>query len=78
MSNSSKLSIKEKLAYGLGDTGSNIVFQVVIIYMMFFYTDVFGISAAAAGTLMLVRRSNCFWLVAFLQIKSCMVFKKRR
>lgn len=56
MSNSSKLSIKEKLAYGLGDTGSNIVFQVVIIYMMFFYTDVFGISAAAAGTLMLVVR----------------------
>ncbi|MDO6712407.1 MFS transporter [Aliiglaciecola sp. 2_MG-2023] len=51
-----KLTTKEKLAYGLGDTGSNIVFQVVIIYMMFFYTDVFGISAAAAGTLMLVVR----------------------
>ena len=52
-----KLTIKEKIAYGLGDTGSNIVFQVVIAFMMFFYTDVFGITAAEAGTLMLVVRA---------------------
>lgn len=51
-----KLTIKEKLGYGLGDTGSNIVFQVVIAFMMFYYTDVFGITAAEAGTLMLVVR----------------------
>ncbi|WP_077338521.1 glycoside-pentoside-hexuronide (GPH):cation symporter [Pseudocolwellia agarivorans] len=52
-----KLTTKEKLAYGLGDTGSNIVFQVVIAFMMFYYTDVFGITAAEAGTLMLVVRA---------------------
>jgi len=46
----------EKFGYGLGDTASNIVFQVVINFMMYFYTDVFGITAAAAGTLMLAVR----------------------
>lgn len=51
-----KLTLKEKVGYGLGDTASNIVFQVVLTFMMYFYTDVFGIGAAAAGTLMLVVR----------------------
>lgn len=51
-----KLTLKEKVGYGLGDTASNIVFQVVLNFMMYFYTDVFGITAAAAGTLMLVVR----------------------
>ncbi|AQQ66344.1 MFS transporter [Microbulbifer agarilyticus] len=50
------LTIREKVGYGLGDTASNIVFQVVINFMMIFYTDVFGISAAAVGTLMLAVR----------------------
>ncbi|WP_274620671.1 glycoside-pentoside-hexuronide (GPH):cation symporter [Colwellia maritima] len=57
MATTTKLSTKEKIAYGLGDTGSNIVFQVVIAFMMFYYTDVFGITAAEAGTLMLVVRA---------------------
>jgi len=51
-----RLSVVEKFGYGLGDTASNIVFQVVINFMMYFYTDVFGIGAAAVGTLMLVVR----------------------
>jgi glycoside/pentoside/hexuronide:cation symporter, GPH family len=50
------LSFKEKLGYGLGDTASNIVYQAVINVLLFFYTDVYGITAAAAGTLMLVVR----------------------
>ncbi|QIL91422.1 MFS transporter [Microbulbifer sp. SH-1] len=52
----SSISIREKIGYGLGDTASNIVFQVVINFLLVFYTDVFGISAAAAGTLLLVVR----------------------
>ena len=51
-----RLTVKEKFGYGLGDTASNIVFQVVINFMLYFYTDVFGITAAAAGTLMLAVR----------------------
>jgi GPH family glycoside/pentoside/hexuronide:cation symporter len=51
-----KLSIKEKIGYGLGDTASNLFFQTFIIYLLYFYTDVFGISAAALGTMLLVTR----------------------
>lgn len=51
-----KLTAVEKAGYGLGDTASNIVFQVVVNFMIYFYTDVFGIAAGAAGTLMLVVR----------------------
>ncbi|HEY7773819.1 MAG TPA: glycoside-pentoside-hexuronide (GPH):cation symporter [Marinagarivorans sp.] len=51
-----KLSLTEKFGYSLGDVASNIVFQVVMNYMIYFYTDVFGITAAAAGTLMLAVR----------------------
>ncbi len=50
------LTLKEKLGYGLGDTASNIVYQAVINVLLYFYTDVYGITAAAAGTLMLVVR----------------------
>ena len=46
----------EKIGYGLGDTASNLVFQTVILFLAYFYTDIFGISAAAMGTLFLVVR----------------------
>lgn len=51
-----KLSLREKVGYGLGDMASNIVYQAVINVLMYFYTDVYGIEAAAAGTLMIVVR----------------------
>lgn len=51
-----KLSFREKLGYGLGDTAANFIFQTLMIFQLAFYTDVFGISAAAAGTLFLVVR----------------------
>ncbi|RUO77694.1 glycoside-pentoside-hexuronide (GPH):cation symporter [Idiomarina seosinensis] len=50
------LSRKEKVAYGLGDTASNIIFQTVMLFLAFFYTDIFGIPAAAVGTMFLVVR----------------------
>jgi glycoside/pentoside/hexuronide:cation symporter, GPH family len=51
-----KISIKEKIGYGLGDTASNFFFQMFMNFLLFFYTDVFGIPAAAAGTMFLVTR----------------------
>jgi len=54
--NSQKLSIKNMIGYGFGDFASNLVWQMLSLYLLFFYTDVFGISAAAAGTLFLVAR----------------------
>jgi len=52
----SKLSIKEKIGYGLGDTASHFVWDMVGFWILIFYTDTFGISAAAAGTIMLIAR----------------------
>ena len=51
-----KLSIREKVGYSLGDTASNLFFQTFILFLPIFYTDVFGISAAAVGTMFLVTR----------------------
>jgi len=57
----SKLSFKEKVGYSLGDTASHFVWDMVGFWLLFFYTDVYGISAAAAGTIMLIAR---FWDMA--------------
>ena len=51
-----KLSVKEKVGYGLGDFAANIVFQTVMIFLMYYYTDIFGIPVAAVGTLFLLSR----------------------
>jgi len=50
------LKIKEKIAYGLGDTASNIIFQTVMMFLLIYYTDVVGISPAVVGTIFLVVR----------------------
>jgi len=53
---STKIGMKEKISYGLGDTANNLAFSMVTTYLMVFYTDVFGITAAAVATLFLVAR----------------------
>jgi len=53
---SNTLKIKEKIAYACGDVASNFYWRVFDVFLFIFYTDVFGISAAAVGTLMLVTR----------------------
>jgi len=54
--NHSHLSVREKIAYGLGDTASNFYFQFFNLFLLFYYTDVFGLEAAAVGTMFLVIR----------------------
>ena len=51
-----KVSLVEKVGYGLGDCSANLVFQMMMIYQTKFYTDVFGLEGAIAGTVMLVAR----------------------
>ncbi|MBU0927622.1 MAG: MFS transporter [Spirochaetes bacterium] len=51
-----KIRFGEKLGYGLGDFASNLVWGAVGSFMVFFYTDVAGIAAAAIGSVMLVSR----------------------
>ncbi len=50
------LSFGEKVGYSLGDAASNFYWKTFEFFIIFFYTDVFGISAAAVGTMMLVTR----------------------
>lgn len=52
----SPLSFKEKLGYGLGDTASNFFFQVFNLFLLYYYTDVFGLAPAAVGTMFLLTK----------------------
>ena len=51
-----RIPVWEKIGFGLGDTASNLFFQSFMLFLLYFYTDVFGISAGAAGTMFLVTR----------------------
>ncbi len=51
-----RIRIKEKIAYGFGDMASSMFWKLFGMYLLFFYTDIFGISAAAVGTMFLVTR----------------------
>lgn len=51
------LSVKEKIGYGMGDAASHIIFDNAMLYMMFFYTDIFGIPAGFVGTMFLLARA---------------------
>lgn len=52
----SKVTLREKIGYGMGDAASSMFWKIFTFYLAIFYTDVFGISAAAAGTMFLVTR----------------------
>lgn len=52
----SKITVTEKVGYAFGDAAANFVFQTMLVFQLAFYTDTFGITAAAAGTLFLVVR----------------------
>jgi sugar (glycoside-pentoside-hexuronide) transporter len=49
-------SLSRCLAYAFSDTGGQLVFCFISFYLLKFYTDVFGIPAATAGTILLVAR----------------------
>ena len=51
-----KLGLGEKLGYGVGDFGFNLYWTTIASFLAAFYTDVFGISAAAAGTMLLATK----------------------
>lgn len=48
------LSIREKLGYSLGDLAANLIFQTLITYLAFFYTDVYRLPPATAATIIFV------------------------
>ena len=54
--NADRISVKERIAYGCGDFSSNIMYSAMAAFLMFYYTDVVGVSAAAVGVIMLCSR----------------------
>lgn len=51
--NSQKLSVKEKIGYSLGDLAANLVFQTLMTYLAYFYTDIYGLEANHASAIIL-------------------------
>lgn len=51
-----KLSGIQRVGFGSGDLAQNLIYQTVSMYLLIFYTNVFGISAAAAGVMFLIVR----------------------
>ena len=51
-----QISVGEKVGFGLGDMACNLVYASISSYLLFFYTNVFGISAAAAALMFLIVR----------------------
>lgn len=56
MQSTTHVPLTERVGYAFGDVASNLFFQTFMLFLMFFYTDVFGISAGVVGTMMLLTR----------------------
>lgn len=48
------ITMREKVGYSLGDVAANLAFQMMMIYQLKFYTDIFGLDGAIAGTVLLI------------------------
>ncbi len=51
-----RVTLKEKIGYGFGDAASSMFWKLFGMYLLYFYTDVFGIEAAVVGTMFLITR----------------------
>lgn len=56
MSENNKITNFEKIAYGIGDAGCNIVWTTIGSFLMLYYTDFVGFNAAVVGTIMMIPR----------------------
>lgn len=51
---SQKISVIEKIGYSLGDLAANLVFQTLVTYLAYFYTDIYGLKAEDASVITLI------------------------
>src|SRR5512145_1300192 len=56
MSQTEKITVREKIGFSLGDAAANFIFQTIMLLQLSFYANTFGISAAAIAVLFLVGR----------------------
>jgi len=50
------IKLTEKIGYALGDTASNFFFQTFNLFLLYYYTDIFGLPAVWVGSMMLAAR----------------------
>nr|WP_025721358.1 MFS transporter [Paenibacillus sp. 1-18] len=58
----STVPFHRKISSSLTDTAGNLLYCVISSYLLYFYTDVFGLSIGIAGTLLFITRfidANC-------------------
>lgn len=53
---SAALTVREKIGYGMGDAGCNMIGGAIMLFLNYFYTDVFGLAPALVGVLLLSVR----------------------
>ena len=51
-----KLNWLQRIGFGSGDLAQNLIYQTICMYLLFFYTDIYGLDAGAAATMFLVVR----------------------
>ena len=51
IANEQKLSVKEKIGYSLGDLAANLIFQTLVTYLAYFYTDIYKLEAKQASAI---------------------------
>ncbi|HAI43680.1 MAG TPA: MFS transporter, partial [Maribacter sp.] len=54
MNNEHKVSLKEKIGYSLGDLSANLVFQTLVTYLAYFYTDIYGLETNDASLIIFI------------------------
>lgn len=76
-----KLNWTQRIGFGAGDLAQNLIFQVTCTYLTFFYTDIYGLDAAAVALMFLIGNvANTLWdpIVGTLIDKSNPKFGKYR
>ena len=57
-----KLSWFQRIGFGSGDLAQNLIFQVICTYLLFFYTDIYGLTPSAVAVMFLVGNvANVIW-----------------
>ena len=51
-----KLNWLQRIGFGSGDLAQNLIYQTICMYLLFFYTDIYGLQAGEAATMFLVVR----------------------
>ena len=57
-----KLNWVQRIGFGSGDLAQNLIFQVICTYLLFFYTDIYGLTPSAVAVMFLVGNvANVIW-----------------